>query len=256
MRRFLISKSDCYRNVSLLVLLFLLLFCLQQTNPVLHAEGKEKSLSRQTRFEQEKLSTLNGVVGEWRGVGMLRRGSSKGAWREKAVWVWNFEKKKPRLVYNVSQGKQIKSASIQYDSNKKNYLMIVKLPDESTRKYRGNWNKKELVLTSKPQKDGYVYRLSIRPLNEKRTILLQERRKNTQTFFSRIASVGYTRKGTSLAVEGVGEPVCIVTGGKGTMQVTHEGKEYYICCSGCKDAFENDPEGIIAEYKKKIKVSK
>ncbi len=256
MRCFSISKLYCYRNASLLALLLLLLFCLQQMNSVLHAEEKGNFFSHQPNLEQEKLSTLNGVVGEWRGVGMLRRGSSKGAWRENAVWVWNFEKKQPRLMYNVSQGKQIQSASIQYDSKKKNYLMIVKLPDESTRDYRGNWNKKELVLTSKSQKDGYVYRLSIRPLNEKRTILLQERRKNKQTFFSRIASVGYTRKGTSLAVEGAGEPVCIVTGGKGTMQVTHNGKEYYICCSGCKDAFENDPEGIIAEYKKKTKQSK
>ena len=44
-------------------------------------------------------------------------------------------------------------------------------------------------------------------------------------------------------------PECIVTGGLGTMQVSFGGNTYYVCCTGCRDAFNDDPAKIIAEYK-------
>ena len=33
-------------------------------------------------------------------------------------------------------------------------------------------------------------------------------------------------------------PACLVTGGRGTIEVKHEGKSYWVCCSGCKELFE------------------
>jgi len=38
---------------------------------------------------------------------------------------------------------------------------------------------------------------------------------------------------------------CIVTGGAATTAVTHAGKTYYVCCSGCLEAFKEDPEKFI-----------
>jgi YHS domain-containing protein len=38
-----------------------------------------------------------------------------------------------------------------------------------------------------------------------------------------------------------------VSGGKGTMSTVYKGKTYYFCCTGCRDAFNDDPDGIIAE---------
>lgn len=64
--------------------------------------------------------------------------------------------------------------------------------------------------------------------------------------------MGYTREGTRLAVEGVSGKECIVTGGEGTIQVTHQGKKYWVCCSGCAAAFEEDPEGILKEYAARV----
>jgi YHS domain-containing protein len=82
--------------------------------------------------------------------------------------------------------------------------------------------------------------------------VLYQKRRETSKFLTRVAEVGYTRAGTSLAVEGAGEIECIVTGGKGTIKVSYKGQTYYVCCSGCKIAFEEDPEGVIAEYKRKV----
>ena len=77
---------------------------------------------------------------------------------------------------------------------------------------------------------------------------MHESRKQKQQSFFRVAEVGYTREGTRLAQAGAGGPECVVTGGLGTMQVSYKGKTYYVCCSGCKQAFDDDPEGILADF--------
>jgi YHS domain-containing protein len=68
--------------------------------------------------------------------------------------------------------------------------------------------------------------------------------------FGRLAEVGYTRKGSSFGKGGSG-PECVVTGGYGTMKVEHAGKTYYVCCTGCRDLFNADPEGVLAEYRER-----
>jgi YHS domain-containing protein len=35
------------------------------------------------------------------------------------------------------------------------------------------------------------------------------------------------------------------------MAVSYNGQTYYVCCSGCRDAFNENPAKIIAEFKKK-----
>jgi len=243
-----------YCKYSLLLLILICVACLVLLNSTgnLVAKDQERKQTEDVQVAKKELGKLNGLIGDWRGVGMTKRGSRSGAWIEKAAWVWHFEKGTPSLLYNVADGKLMKSAQMKYHTQKKEFSLLLTLPDQQTRNYRGNWDKKKLVLESKTQADGYIYRITITPLNEKRTVVLQERRKPAQSFYSRIAEVGYTRKGASLAVAGADGPVCIVTGGKGTTPVTYKGQTYYVCCSGCKAAFEEDPEGIIAEYKKKI----
>jgi YHS domain-containing protein len=55
-----------------------------------------------------------------------------------------------------------------------------------------------------------------------------------------------------LAVEGGDGPECVVTGGKGTIAINYKGATYYVCCSGCKQAFNENPEKILAEYKQRV----
>ncbi len=40
-------------------------------------------------------------------------------------------------------------------------------------------------------------------------------------------------------------PECVVSGGVGTSKVMYKGKEYYVCCTGCRDEFLADPEKYI-----------
>jgi YHS domain-containing protein len=56
-----------------------------------------------------------------------------------------------------------------------------------------------------------------------------------------------------VAREGSGGPECIVSGGPGTIKVMYKGEAYYVCCSGCKAAFLDEPEKFIKELKEKQK---
>ncbi|MCA9081882.1 MAG: hypothetical protein KDA58_15080, partial [Planctomycetaceae bacterium] len=73
--------------------------------------------------------------------------------------------------------------------------------------------------------------------------------------FLRFDTVATQREGTSFAKsdDDYGEKTCVISGGLGTMQVSHKGKSYWVCCTGCKAAFEEDPETWIAEFEAKQK---
>ena len=69
--------------------------------------------------------------------------------------------------------------------------------------------------------------------------------------YSRLAEVGATRKGSSFRQGGRRWPECVVTGGLGTIAVEYEGKKYFVCCTGCRDLFNEDPAGVLADYRQR-----
>jgi hypothetical protein len=73
------------------------------------------------------------------------------------------------------------------------------------------------------------------------------RKPDGRTLFNKDYVVAYNKEGESLgAKEKKNE--CVVSGGVGTMAVSYKGTTYYVCCSGCKDAFMENPEKYIKEY--------
>lgn len=227
-------------------LLIIGLMILGLTMPMFAApESKLSPAERQAA--QEALADFNDLIGGWRGVGQPRRGSNRGAWRQNAEFIWDFQPDSVGILYQVDDGKLVAMARVTWDASQKEYVLTLSTPEESERVYRGRKDGKKIVLDSQPDADGDTHRITITKLSEKRTLVLHEKKSTTQATFFRVAEVGYTREGTRLATPGGGQPECIVTGGAGTTKVVHNGKTYYVCCSGCKQAFEDDPEGIIAE---------
>jgi len=243
------------RRTSLFVVSAALASILLQAGPSGWAPAADAPLSDEARLAmKEKLAEFNDLIGGWRGVGMPQRGSRKGNWGETARWKWDFSKNGVALWYDIKDSKLMTSARLTYDLKDGVYKLHGVFADKTERDYTGKLQKPErgdgpdlLVLESQPDQDGYVYRITVTRLNEKRTLVLHEKRRSAQSFFFRIAEVGYTRKGTSLAGPGSTGPECIVTGGGADIKVTYQGKTYYVCCSGCKQAFDDDPAGIIAE---------
>ena len=60
------------------------------------------------------------------------------------------------------------------------------------------------------------------------------------------------KEGVAL-VKGKKGPECVVSGGLGTMAVTYKGRTFYVCCGGCRDAFNDNPEQFIKAFDAKKK---
>jgi YHS domain-containing protein len=205
-----------------------------------------------TAAAKEALAQFNSLIGGWRGIGQPRRGSAAGSWKESANWVWDFSGSTPAIRYEVTDGKLVKSARVTFDQPSGLFHAAVTGADGTTRDYEGKFDDDRLMLESKPDAKGEVRRITVRRLNEKRTIVLFERKRAAARLPLRLAEVGYTREGTRLAVEGGDGPECVVTGGKGSIPITYKGQTYYVCCSGCRQAFNENPEKILAEYRARL----
>jgi hypothetical protein len=211
--------------------------------PPSSTQGKEATI--------RALQEFNLLVGTWRGVGQLKRGSQVGAWQEHAESLWELKPQSQGIRWNIESGKQWKSALLSYNDEKKQYTLTATLSDDSTREYRGTLEEKRLVLDSEVDDKNEIHRVTVNVLNENRLTFLIEKRGEKQSFQTRVAEIAYQREGTRLAAAGASAHECVVTGGLGTISVVHNGKTYYVCCTGCRDAFKDDPEGILAEYQKR-----
>ncbi len=212
----------------------------------------EEATNSSGQSARKALERFNSLIGEWRGTGQVRRGSNRGAWRESGEFVWDFSGDEPAVKYLVKGGKHVDEGLITWN-RQDHFHLALKIGDEQSRDYTGDWDKDKLILVSKPDEKQIQYRFTITPLNEKRTLVLHEKTSSGGESFFRVAEVGYTRAGTRLALPGGGRRECVVTGGTGQTAVSYNGETYYVCCSGCKQAFDDDPEGIIAEFKAKLK---
>ncbi|HBH54515.1 MAG TPA: hypothetical protein DDY91_21745 [Planctomycetaceae bacterium] len=144
------------------------------------------------------------------------------------------------------------SARLGFNPQKKEYVLEGKLADDTVRTLTGVRTGNRLLLESRAE-DQTVHQVTLKLLNDKRTLLLYQTRAPRATQFTRVAEVGYTRAGTRLAEKGVTGRECVVTGGQGTIQLEHKGQSYWVCCTGCREAFVDDPEGVLAEAKKRGK---
>lgn len=228
--------------------------------------------------DKAALAPLQVFVGGWRGVGQVRRGSSQGAWTENADWSWKFADGRAAIVFDAPHGKYYRSGRLTPGKQAGTFELSVSAPadkqpsadasdagdaasadeaaEQAADRFLGKLDKNhQLVLVNERRErsneaDG-VARVSIRTVADgDRLIVLYEKRLPGQDRFARLAEVGYTRKGVAFAA-GSGQPECVVTGGLGTIEVEHGGKKYYVCCTGCRDLFQDDPEGALADYRER-----
>jgi len=220
----------------------------EQTEKKEAGKQEVKEIGKEQRAAiQEALAEFNPLVGAWRGVGQPVRNSNKGSWKESAEWVWEIKKDRLGIRYTVKDGKHMQSALLTYDPDEEKFVLEATLSDKSQRTYTGTAMGVRLTLVSPADDEGNVHQIVLTRLTEKRTLVLLQVRKKDQPQFTRVGEVGYTREGTHLAEDTPSGPECIVTGGKGTMSTVYKGTTYWFCCTGCRDAFLDDPDTIITQ---------
>ena len=212
------------------------------------ADDKDK-VAPSRRADQEALKAYAPLVGSWRGVGQVQRGRVRGAWTESADWAWKLTSDSAGLEMTVKKGKYLKAGVLRPGKAPGTIVFEATLSDGTTRTFAGAaaGDRKPLVLRADAKAPaGGVRRISITPLHDTRLLVLLEAEGPERHTFSRLGEVGYTREGVAFAA-GESYPLCVVTEGRGTIQVSYKGKTYWVCCSGCRDLFNDDPEKVLAD---------
>jgi hypothetical protein len=203
---------------------------------------------------KEALRALQEFIGEWKGNGAPEkpRPSSKELWSETLNWGWNF-KGETRLTLTVTNGKHFKSGELRYLPKTKRYQLTALDTNGKTLVFEGELKKDVLTLERVDPATRETQQLVMNTAAEGvRFIYRFNRREDGKTLVKKDYVVAATRSGQSLAAREK-KAECVVSGGLGTIAVSYKGETFYVCCSGCRDAFNENPEKYVAEFKAKKK---
>ncbi|MCI0699984.1 MAG: YHS domain-containing protein [Planctomycetia bacterium] len=219
---------------------------------------------------KDALQSFNGLVGSWRGNGVPESGTKEeklaNAWNEKIAWSWKFKGDDAWLELTFEKSKNFTKGELRFTPDKDakepvphRFTLVLTLTDKSTATFVGTFTDKDnkvLALTRTGGPAGEEQRMVFNLLHHNRHLYrLETRPAGTTVAFSKLYQVGATKEGVAFADVPKG-PVCIVSGGLGTIKVPYKGKDYWVCCSGCRDEFKDDPEKYIKEAEKKAKEKK
>ena len=201
---------------------------------------------------KEALQSLQDFIGSWKGNA---DGKKLGFWSEKSNWSWRFKGKDVWMSFEVENSKLYKGGEVRYLPEKAKYQITI--IDKAGKKgiYEGEIKKEMLTVErlNPDTNDTEQIKISAVAGGDRRIYVLWVK-PDGRTQFAKQLEVGYTREGVTFGSEPGGKrPVCVVTGGLGTSTVTYMGATYYVCCTGCRDAFNENPAKCIADFNKKKK---
>lgn len=208
------------------------------------------------RTPRQALHAFGDLIGSWRGTGTpsVPLGTKADFWTETIVWEWQFKGDDAWLKVNFEKSKNFTGGELHYLPEKDEYAFTVRTSKMDTLTFTGPL--KDRKLTLQREQNGEIQRLVFTLLHPERYLYSYEVRPAGKALFARKYQVGATREGVSFAA-GDGKPECVVSGGLGTIPVMYQGKTYYVCCSGCRTEFNENPAKYVAEYEaKKAKKAK
>jgi YHS domain-containing protein len=230
----------------------LLAACLSLT--ILTAHGA--SDAPKAKPAREALKPLNILVGSWKGSGSPEGSleeKQKGHWVETVSWEWQFKGDDAWLSVTFDKGKYFTRGELRCVPAADGFELTVTTVGKDKLVYAGVLKGKQLTF-ERPMPDAkQVERLTFSLLHDNRITYRVETRPASGTSLSKLYLVGLTKEGEPFADVGRSERECIVSGGKGTISVSYEGKTYYVCCSGCRDEFRADPAKYVKEWDAKRK---
>jgi YHS domain-containing protein len=201
------------------------------------------------------------LVGQWKGQATPKDSAqSFRGWPETHNWAWTFAAGKPTgLSVSIQGSKVLADGKLSFDAARKRYRLEghAPKPDGGPIAFEGTLNAsgKSLVLeqVSAPSGSGRAagtgsIRLTIWPNSSFiRYTMAVDRKEPGAVLYNHAIEIGLTKEGESLAggASAAEQPKCIVTGGAATMTVSYNGQTFPLCCTGCRDEFNENPEKYI-----------
>lgn len=200
---------------------------------------------------KKALGELQEFIGPWNLEGTQKAGARTEAWKEKVSWGWNFKGDNPSLVFESDKARYYSKGDLKYlPATKKYQLSLTPAGKSDAEVYEGAIAGGKLKLERKDAKSGDVYRMTMETAADGiRMIVKFEKQDGGKGLFTSVYQLVGNKEGESLGATAK-KPECIVTGGAATIAVSYQGKTYYVCCSGCRDAFNETPEKFVKAAKK------
>lgn len=214
----------------------------------------------------EHLQPLQVLLGKWSG------NARKAAALHELQWIWDFQSKptQPALVMTSEKSSYIREGRLTYDPAASQFLFAMTTPEGVTRTFKGTFSQPvedvagddkklqrtfKLEMQEEPAADaGEQWQVALHQLENNRYLVELDRRRGSGPF-QRVDTIHSQRDGTSFALSDsdYGEKTCIISQGLGTISVSYKGQSFWVCCSGCQAAFNDDPEKWIAKWEAKKK---
>jgi hypothetical protein len=206
---------------------------------------------------------------EWNAVRQRSVGTQDAG--EKQIWIWDHRTnpRQPALVMTSPDGKYFTQARLTFDPPTGQFHLQTTDPQDRQRTFVGTFSEPVQEVQMGDEKVHRVFKLQLleqQPQEEKDQwqVVLNQQENNRYLLqlyrkrggaFQPFETIAAQRQGTSFALSDTdyGERTCIISGGLGTMAVSFQGKTYWVCCTGCRAAFEEEPARWIAEFEAKQK---
>ncbi len=223
----------------------------------------KKSVPPEKQLDEVKkaLKPIQVVLGPWHAIIDKTKTYEDLQW----VWDWRTDRAQPALAMATKEeGAYFKTARLTYLVEEEKFQMTLNDKDGKQRVLQGVFTAEP---TDKPGEDKKqtpqrTYKLQVTEIGDAKDrwqIVMNQQDNNRYLFelsqlrgsrFVRFDTMASQREGTSFALDDSDfkEKTCVISQGLGTTQVSYKGKSYWVCCSGCKAAFEEDPEKWIAKF--------
>ncbi|MDB5385861.1 MAG: hypothetical protein JWM11_1507 [Planctomycetaceae bacterium] len=217
------------------------------------------------------MQPLQVMLGKWRGVTNKEFKGSKAV--DESEWIWDFRtnRAQPALIVKSEKSPYIREGRLTYLPGAREFQFTATTPEGTQHVMKGTFEREPEEFTgddNKPQK-SYKLKLTETGANvevpwevafdqQENNRYLVEVSQKRGSKFQRVDTIGTQRQGTSVAAndEDYGERKCIISGGLGTSTVSYGGKTYWVCCSGCQAAFNDDPKRWLAKMEEADKAKK
>lgn len=210
---------------------------------------------------KKALKPIQVVLGPWHAIIDKSKTYEDLQW----VWDWKTDRAQPALAMATKgDGEYFKSARLTYLVEEEKFQMTLTDKDGKQRVLQGAYLEEP---TDKPGEDKKqtpqrTYKLQLTETGDAKDrwqIVMNQQDNNRYLLelsrlrgsrFVRFDTAASQREGTSFALDDSDykDRTCVISQGLGTTQVSYKGKSYWVCCSGCKAAFEEDPEKWIAKF--------
>jgi hypothetical protein len=204
---------------------------------------------------KKALQEFNEFIGSWKGSGDKEKApsNSKSFWNETVSWGWRFKKDDVYLKLGIKKGKLFKGGELRYLTDKKKYQFTAIDLKDNKLVFEGELKKGKLIVerTDKDKNESQQLTMNVAGDGVRFNYWYK-----TKPASKKLYNTGYliacNKEGENLGGKKEGKE-CPVSGGLGTIAVTYKGETFYVCCTGCRDAFNENPEKYVKEFKAKKK---